>query len=55
MFLIWTAIGALTATRSQFGFGPSAGREGFSLMLACASWFFSWAVLTPPGLSARTN
>lgn len=48
MFLIWSAIGALTVVRYQLPFGASgAGREALSGLLACTSWFFPWAILTP--------
>jgi signal transduction histidine kinase len=48
MFLIWSAIGALTVARYQIPFGSSAqGRETLAGLLACTSWYFPWAVLTP--------
>lgn len=48
MFLVWTAIGLLTAARYQFPFGPDGfGRESLATLLACTSWYFPWAVLTP--------
>ena len=48
MFLIWTAIGALTVARSRLPFVASGhSRETLSYILACTSWYFPWAVLSP--------
>jgi two-component system, LytTR family, sensor kinase len=48
MFLIWTAIGVLTVLRSQsFRAASEAGHGAFAVLLACTSWYFPWALLTP--------
>ena len=48
MFLIWTAIGLLTVARSQtFRTASETGPWSFAVLVACTSWYFPWAVLTP--------
>jgi sensor histidine kinase YesM len=48
MFLIWSAIGALTVARAQLR--PSVGAlpiDTLAVFVACMSWYFPWAVLSP--------
>jgi sensor histidine kinase YesM len=48
MFLVWTAIGALTVARYSLPLGSHGPyRESFAELLACTSWYFPWAALTP--------
>ncbi len=51
MFLLWSAIGALTAARYQLPFGPRGHsgleRGAFPELLSCTIYFFPWALLTP--------
>jgi two-component system LytT family sensor kinase len=47
MFLLWTAIGALTVARSQLPGSYRLGHENLANLLACTSWYFPWAVLSP--------
>jgi len=48
MFLVWSAVGALTSARYHLPFGPPGpGRGVFPGLLGCMACYYPWAVLTP--------
>ena len=48
MLLFWSVIGALTVARYQLPIGkPGASRESLGGLIACASWYLPWGILSP--------
>ena len=48
MLLFWSVIGALTVARYQLPFGkPGPSRESLEGLIACASWYLPWGILSP--------
>jgi two-component system, LytTR family, sensor kinase len=48
MLLFWSVIGALTVARYQLPIGkPGASRESLQSLIACASWYLPWGILSP--------
>jgi signal transduction histidine kinase len=47
MLLFWSVIGALTVARYQLPFGkPGPSHESLEGLIACASWYLPWGVLS---------
>ncbi len=47
MLLFWSVIGALTVARYQLPFGKAGpSRESLEGLIACASWYLPWGVLS---------
>jgi two-component system, LytTR family, sensor kinase len=48
MLLFWSVIGTLTVARYQLPFGRGGpGRESLEGIIACASWYLPWGLLSP--------
>jgi hypothetical protein len=48
MLLFWSVIGALTVARYELPIGkPGASRESLQGLIACASWYLPWGMLSP--------
>ena len=47
MLLFWSVIGALNVARYQLPFGKAGpGRESLEGLIACASWYLPWGILS---------
>ena len=47
MLLFWSVIGALNVARYQLPFGKAGpGRESLLGLIACASWYLPWGILS---------
>lgn len=46
MLLFWSVIGALTVARYQLPSKPGPNRESLEGLIACASWYLPWGVLS---------
>lgn len=48
MLLFWSVIGALNVARYQLPIGKAGpGRESLEGLIACASWYLPWGILSP--------
>ena len=48
MLLFWSVIGALTVARYELPIvRPGASRESLEGLIACASWYLPWGILSP--------
>ncbi len=48
MLLFWTVIGALTVARYQLpSYKLGTSPESLESLIACASWYLPWAMLSP--------
>lgn len=47
LFLIWTAVGAVTSARHYFGPAPWPDSQDLAWFVACIAYFYPWVGLTP--------